>query len=89
MLGPASGAAGAGSKLLLEEQYTRRKAHLRHAVGDVQELVRKELGEGQKHAGSQNLRVDAGNTIDVGGANDGEVGHANLVFGGKEAAAGG
>jgi hypothetical protein len=73
----------------MEVQYTRRKTHLGHTVGDVQELVRKELGEGQKNAGSQNLRVDSSNTVDVGGTDDGEVGHANLVFGGKKGAAGG
>ncbi len=86
MPGLASGAAKAGRKLLRQVRCSTH-AHLSHAVGDVQELVRKELGEGQKHAGTQNFRVDTSDTVDVGGANDGEVGHANLVFGGKEAAA--
>ncbi len=54
--------------------------YLSNAIGDVQELVGEQLGKRQKNAGTQDFRVNAGDAVDVRGADDGEVGHAHLVL---------
>ena len=40
-------------------------SHLGDAVGDVQELVGKQLSERQEHAGAEDFGVDASDAVDV------------------------